>query len=47
MKNNKNESWGISGDNIEDSWIISSKRIQVDYRESEESFSIIHSENPF
>ena len=47
VKNNKTESWGISGDNIEDSWIISSKRIQVDYRKSEESFSIIHSENPF
>ena len=47
MKNNKYESWGISGDNIEDSWIISSKRIKVDYRKSEESFSIIHSNNPF
>ena len=47
VKNNKIESWGISGDNIEDSWIISSKRIRVDYRKSEESFSIIHSMNPF
>lgn len=47
VKNNKTESWGISEDNIEGSWIISSKRIRVDYKKSEESFSIIHNKDPF
>lgn len=40
--NNKTESWGISDNYIEDSWVISSKRIKVEYANNEEKFSIIH-----
>ena len=42
VKNNKTESWGIPGNNIESSWLVSSNRIKVDIEDSEEEFSIVH-----
>lgn len=47
VKNNETEFWGISGNNIEVSWLISPKRIKIDFTESEEKFSIIHRNNSF
>ena len=46
VKNNINETWGIPGDNIEVSWLISSKRINFSYDNEQDNFSIIHKKNP-
>ena len=41
-KNEINELWGIQGDNIDVSWLVSSKRIEVNIQDDQESFSIEH-----
>ena len=47
VRNNRTESWGIYGDNVGASWLVSSYRIEVDIGESEEKFSIIHRKSSF
>jgi len=42
VKNNKNELWGIDGDNIDISWLVSSKRIKFNYKDDKDVFWIIH-----
>jgi len=46
VNNDKAESWGISSDNIEVSWLVSSSRIRFSYQDDEDSFSINHTKNP-
>lgn len=40
--NNKVESWGISNDYVELGWKVSTKKIEFDYADDHESFSIKH-----
>jgi len=46
VNNNKAESWGISSDNVEFAWLVSSRRISYNYDGNQESFSISHSLDP-
>ncbi len=42
VKNNQCQSWGISSDNIDVSWLVSSHRITFVYQFDNDEFSIIH-----
>ena len=42
VKNEINELWGIEGDNIDVSWLVSSKRIEVNIQDDQDTFSIKH-----
>ena len=46
VNNDKAESWGISSDNIEVSWLVSSSRISFSYQGDNDLFSISHTINP-
>jgi len=46
VNNGKAESWGISSDNVEVAWLVSSRRINFNYEGNQESFSISHSLDP-
>lgn len=45
VKNNVGQTWGIAGDNIDVSWLVSSRRINFSYQNDNEEFSIIHELN--
>ena len=45
VKNNVGQTWGIAGDNIDVSWLVSSRRINFSYQNDNEEFSIIHEPN--
>ena len=47
VKNNRGETWGIAGDNIDVSWLVSSRRIKFSHQNDNEEFSIIHEPNYF
>ena len=40
--NGVGRSWGMAGDYIETSWKVSTKRIEFNYADDHESFSIKH-----
>ena len=42
VKNNNVQSWGISGDDIEYAWIVSSSKIEFSYQDGNDNFSINH-----
>lgn len=42
VNNGKAESWGISSDNVDVAWLVSSRKISYKYNGNEESFSISH-----
>ena len=44
MKDNIVKSWGISEDDIESVWKVSSSRIKFSYDNNTDNFSIIHGE---
>ena len=46
VNNGKAESWGISSDNVDVAWLVSSRKISYNYKGDEESFSISHRLNP-
>ena len=45
IRNNITYPWGISENDVEVSWLVSSKRIKVTHSKYEETFSIIHRRN--
>ena len=42
VKDNIGQEWGISGDNIVDAWLVSSKKISLEHNYNEDIFSINH-----
>ena len=42
VSNDRAESWGISSDNIDVAWLVSSSKINFDYQGDEDLFSISH-----
>lgn len=46
VNNGKGESWGISSDNVDVAWLVSSRKISYNYAGNQESFSISHRLNP-
>lgn len=42
VKNNKTEEWGISSNNIKYSFKVYPKKVKINYKNSEETFSIFH-----
>ena len=42
VKDNEEQNWGIDSDNIDVSWLVSSRRITFKHKNDNENFSIIH-----